>query len=291
MSPMLLQMKIFDKATILCIQNALDGRGYRDLYEYVADVCNVSEHTEDLDPTEVTYFVCYALDTIAQVRQFTTLHPTHLLFIKRRLSLELDKMMSIFGNFFYKELIDTILQTVLCIITQLLAKAVGLDINELHTAMEACKGNPYPPYIDMLDMIHIDIVNKIEELTNNKKESINFVKDFITKSEYRTYVPDLKFEMQKTLAEKQFTTTSCYIHLSTIVDSITPANLQHIDIIKSFLSDVIDEAKVNNYFKVEARKQLKEKVDQIKSTRLTADHVNFYEKVDNVLINNKNNDK
>ena len=287
MTHLLLQTTIFDQATILCIQDALYGRGYRDLYEYVADVCDVSRHTEDLDPTEVTYFVYYALDTIAQVRQFTTLHPSHLLFIKRRLSLELDKMMLLYDEYIDKELTETILQTVLCIITQLLAKAVGLDSNEMHAVMEDCKGNPSPPY---MGMIYIDIVNEIEELTNNKAELIDFVKDFITKSEYRTYVPDLKFEIQKTLAKTQFTTSS-YIDFSTIVDSITPANLQHIDIIKSFLSDVIDESNVDNEFKVKARKQLKEKVDQIKSPRLTADHVNFYEKVDNVHINNKNNDK
>ena len=279
--------KIFDQATILCIQDALDEQGYKDLYEYVADVCKVGEHTEILNPTDVTYFVCYALDTIAQVRQLTTLHPTHLLFIKRRLSLELDHMMSIYRHHSYEELTDTILQPVLCIITQLLAKAVGLDIDEMHAVMENCKGNPSPPYIGM---IYFDIADEIEELTNNKEELINFVKDFITKPEYRTYVPDLKFDIQKTLAKTQFTTSS-YIDLSTIVDSITPANLQHIDIIKSFLSDVINESNVDNAFKIEAHKQLKEKVDQIKSTRLTADHINFYEKVDNVLINNKNNDK
>lgn len=275
----------FDPATTLCIQNTLCGR-FRDFYEYVADVCNASEHTEKLNPAEITYHVCYALDTIAQVRQLTTLHPTHLLFIKRRLSLELE-LMSLYHNYSFDELIEIILETVLCIITQLLAKVVGLDINEMHTVMEVCNGNPSHSFIYT---IHFDLVNKIEELTNNKAELIDFVKDFITKSEYRTYVPDLKFEIHKTYAKNQFTTSS-YIDLSTIVDSITPANLQHIDIIKSFLSDVIDESNVDNEFKVKARKQLKEKVDQIKSTRLTAEHVNFYEKVDNVLINNKNNDK
>ena len=275
----------FDPATTLCIQNTLWGR-FRDFYDYVADVCNASEHTENLNPTEVTYYAYYALDTIAQVRQLTTLHPTHLLFIKRRLSLDFE-MVSLYHNYSYDELTETIIQTVLCIITQLLAKAVGLDINEMHAVMEDCNGNPSHSCIDT---INIDIVNKIEELTNNKAELIDFVKDFITQPEYRTLVPDLKFEIHKTFAKNLFTTSS-YIDFSTIVDSITPANLQHIDIIKSFLSDVIDESNVNNKFKVEARKQLKEKVDQIKSPRLTADHVNFYEKVDNVLINNKNNDK
>ena len=97
MAHILIQTTIFDSATILCIQDTLHGRGYRDLHEYVADVCTVSKHTENLNPTEVTYYVYYALDTIAQVRQVTTLHPSHLLFIKRRLSLELDKMMSLYN--------------------------------------------------------------------------------------------------------------------------------------------------------------------------------------------------
>ena len=281
---------IFDQATILCIQDALEGR-FKDLYEYVADVCKVEEHIEILNPTEVTYYVYYALDTIAQVRQFTTLHHTHLLFIKRRLSLEINKMLTLYRGYDYslKVHADSILETVLRIITRLLSKAVGLDLNEMHAVIEDCKGNPSPPFINI---INIDVVNKtkIEELTNNKAELIDFVKDFITKPEYSTYILNLKFEIHKTLAKTQFTTSN-YINISTIVDSITPANLQHIDIIKSFLSDVIDESNVDNEFKVKARKQLKEKVDQIKSTRLTAEHVNFYEKVDNVLINNNNNDK
>ena len=163
---------------------------------------------------------------------------------------------------------------------------MGVDSNEMHAVIEECKGNPSTSYINA----YIDIVNRIEEATNYNAGLIDFVKDFITRSEYRTYVHDLKFKILQTLSKTQFTTSN-YIDLSTIVDSITPANLQHIDIIKSFLSDVIDESNVDDQFKVKARKQLKEKVDQIKSPRLTANQVNFYEKVDNVLINNKNNDK
>jgi hypothetical protein len=157
MAHFLLPCTILDQATTLCIQDALDGRGYRDLYEYVADVCKVGDPAEMLNPTELTYYVYYALDTIAQVRQFTTLHPTHLLFIKRRLSLELDRMMLLYHNSRLKELTETILQTVLGIITQLLAKVVGLDINEMHAVIEDCKGNPSPPFINI---INIDIVNK-----------------------------------------------------------------------------------------------------------------------------------
>ena len=64
---------------------------------------------------------------------------------------------------------ETILETVLRIITRLLSKAMGLDLNEMHAVIEDCKGNPSPPFINI---INIDIVNKNKdsEYYEQKKE-------------------------------------------------------------------------------------------------------------------------
>jgi hypothetical protein len=56
-----------------------------------------------------------------------------------------------------------------------------------------------------------------------------------------------------------------YIEIATIANAITPANIHHIDVIKSFLSDLLDQSKIDTHAKEQARKQIKEKVDQIKA--------------------------
>jgi hypothetical protein len=251
---------IFDQSANSCVLDSLYKNGYGELFEYVQDACESNRHTKSLAPAEVTYLVLYALDMIAQVRQITTLHPNHIIYVKRRLDLESCKMMNLFHEYSNEELKDRLCQTVLCIIIQLLAKIGYLDINEMRSVLYDCKGNTTPPFL----IVHVDIIDNIESLTNQKEELINFVKNFITVEEYRTYTSTLKIDLLKTLIQNQFTSSN-YIEIATIANAITPANIHHIDVIKSFLSDLLDQSKIDTHAKEQARKQIKEKVDQIKA--------------------------
>ena len=251
---------IFDESAHSCMRNSLYKNGYGELFEYVQDACKSNKHTKSLEPAEVTYLVLYALDMIAQVRQITTLHPNHIIYVKRRINLESSMMMVLFLEFCDEKLIDRLCQTVLCITIHLLAKIGYLDINEMHSVLNDCRGNEIHPLL----IVSYDTIDYLESLTNKKEELINFVKNFITVEDNRTYICTLKIDLLKTLIQNQFTSSN-YIEIATITNAITPANIHHIDVIKSFLSDLLDQSQIDTHAKEHARKQIKEKVDQIKA--------------------------
>ena len=256
---------------------------FNQIYKYISTAIQNDKKDEfamvryNMSLEEFTYYFIWTLDSISKVMQITTLHPSHFLYIAHNLRQDLyfmHNMCSETDDFFEPALKGTI-STVMHFVVNMMDQMGYCNSSFANALLDNDKS--YDFYSIVVDYYHD--ISKVEATVKSILEG---------KLHYNLY--QLNNIVQTETVKLRVIDTS-YIDFSTIVDSITPANLQHIDIIKSFLSDVINESNVDNAFKIEAHKQLKEKVDQIKSTRLTADHINFYEKVDNVLINNKNNDK
>lgn len=268
---------IFNDKTREMLIDTFSRESLVDLYNYVKDVCDSFED-QDILPEEVTYFLLATLDIVVTIRQTTTLHNTHFHFLKWKLRFFIES----YHKWGKNQEVNTYyyIAPVMYILAKLLHQAGFIDNSNYILKYVFTDFSDY--FFD-----HEYVEDNYKPANENV---IKLIKVIDAYPEWYSSLLHLKHTIDFFMAKEEVATSS-YIDISTIVDSITPANLQHIDIIKSFLSDVIDESKVDNDFKIKARKQLKEKVDQIKSTRLTADQVNFYEKVDNVHINNKNNDK
>lgn len=229
-----------------------DDRFYP-IYRYVIDVCTSKTYeTYIFNPQEITFFVISTLQVINTIRHSTKLHSIHFTYLEKKIRGDVCTFFETYGNRAYENAIDDYTLVIQWIIYDMMVKAGELD-SSIDSNIQDLIDNARALEIDTSVPANDKLLEKIKY----------FSWDIESSFEYNVLLGSIAF-----MNTKRYLMSTDYIGICAIVDSIRPANLQHIDIIKSFLLDVVDEADIDDGAKFTVRRNIKEKVDKIKISSL-----------------------